>query len=47
MEFKKQNKQREKKERERQKTRLLTIENKQKVTREEVGGGTGEIGNGD
>ena len=50
MEFKKQNKQRgEKREREREKprNRLLIIENKQMVTRGEVGGGMYEIGERD
>ena len=45
----KTNEQKGKKEREREKprNRPLTVENKLMVTRGEVGGGTGEIGDGD
>ena len=47
MEFKKQSKVKER-EREREiKNRLLTTENKQRVTRGEVGGGMGKICEGD
>ena len=37
----------EKRERDKPRNRLLTIENKLMVTRGEVGGGMGEIGDGD
>ena len=46
MKFRKQNKQTIKKERDKPKNRLLTVENKQMVTREELDGGMGEIGEG-